>query len=59
MVSNVNKDLTTILLYCMRFLLYPYICVVLSLGMDLLKKTQLVARVASKVCLRLMLYLKE
>jgi hypothetical protein len=37
-VSNVNKDPTTTLLYCMRFLLYPYICIVLSLGMDLLKK---------------------
>ena len=60
MVSNVNKDLTTTLLYCLRFLLYPYICVVLSLGLDLLKKPQLVARVASKkVCLRMVLYLTE
>lgn len=41
MVSNVNKDLTTTLLYCMRFRLCPYICVVLSLGMDLLKKHSL------------------
>jgi hypothetical protein len=49
-VSNINKDLTTTLLYYMGFLLYPYICVVLSLGMGLLKKPQLVARVASKRC---------
>jgi len=36
-ISNVNKDLTTTLLFYLRFVLYPYICVVLSLGMDLLK----------------------
>jgi len=38
-VSNINKDLTTTLLYYMKFILYPYICVVLSLGMDLLNKS--------------------